>query len=73
MRAFGGDGNDVLSSTPDRISGDLLSGDAGNDTLNGGNGEDDLRGGLGNDTLNGGPLSSGADLVPLPWPGSGGW
>lgn len=49
----GGNGNDNITGG-DHVSGDFLSGGAGNDTLNGALGNDTLVGGAGKDTVNGG-------------------
>lgn len=50
-RVVGGDGDDVLTGTPDN---DTLLGGAGNDSLDGLAGDDRLEGGAGDDRLNGG-------------------
>jgi len=65
-RVVGGDGDDVLTGTPDNdtlIGGagnDRLEGLAGDDRLDGGAGNDRLDGGAGNDVLDGG---SGNDVI----------
>lgn len=62
--AYGGAGDDELTSPPDNRDVPqpvtYMDGEAGNDKVVGGNGRDDLRGGDGNDTMQG---FQGADVV----------